>query len=477
MGHSISTGHCVDDSENNLSNVAKSHNSGKECLQSEQCAVSCFKKPANFEESCNSGFGITADENSFSTSSITQAGLHNYFTDVADVHLDFNNGIREPVGDVQNPDLCTSSDFEKPELLSENLSKMIFSFKKCEESCDKFLTVYPSWSGKRKEVIAQLKEIAEGLDKIKWDSNIAKLVGSSVGVAGGILTVAGSVLIPFTMGMSVPVMVGGMVTTGLGGATSLGTAITETCLLKKRIEAAQEIVKQDKEEFNAMAELFNHAESYMSSLEDFLGLNPVAKVHNALELCNLLPSESVAISDASCSRPVGKPFMLEDPGVRKKVMHVAKAILPTTLHNFAVPLSIGIAIAANPNLGKLFQEIKQLHHDNPVIYGLITIIYRIQILKQANMEANYVTCVNTAAKLGGVTSAVVGKSLSRTLFAGLSLAVDVVSLILTSVDFHNGSHCHSAESLRKVNEQLGSEFDIVKSVYLELHKPEMNKDI
>lgn len=464
----------VDEDENYcLPNVAQSKNFEKVHFssRSEQRTVLGFSESFDSDEILNRRFVITSEENGLCSDLMaSQTKPHNVFrnADVTDVHLDFNEAISDATDDGKTMNACASSKFEKVELLSENLSKMISSFKKCKESCSKFLEIYPSWSEKREKVIAQLKETSERLDKIKFDSNVAKVVGSSVGIAGGVLTAVGAALTPLTMGLSTPLTIEGIVTSSLGGVTSLGTAVTELCLLANKIKIARKIVQKDKEEFNVLAELFDHAGAYMRALEDFVGLDPVAKVVNALELCNVATGKSVT-SHTSRSSTSRKILALEASGIQKKVLDIAKAILPPTLHGIAVPLSLIIAVVANPNLSELLQEMRQLHHDNPVIYEIITIIYRIQILTLADMQANCVSCVNTAAKFGTITvSATVGQTISSVLFAGLSIAIDVMSLTLTSINLHKGSYCHSAECVRKVNEQLTSEFDIVKSVYTEL---------
>ncbi|XP_030623939.1 apolipoprotein L2-like [Chanos chanos] len=75
--------------------------------------------------------------------------------------------------------------------------------------------------------LSELEESAEQLDKMKKGASISSVAGSSVGVAGGVLSVVGLALAPVTAGVSLALTLTGV---GLGvtsGVNSVVTGITE----------------------------------------------------------------------------------------------------------------------------------------------------------------------------------------------------------------------------------------------------------
>lgn len=73
-------------------------------------------------------------------------------------------------------------------------------------------------------------EIIDELEGRRRNINISTIVGSSVGIAGSALVIAGVIAAPFTAGVSLGLTVGGAVIGSLSGATVVGATVTEVVL-------------------------------------------------------------------------------------------------------------------------------------------------------------------------------------------------------------------------------------------------------
>jgi hypothetical protein len=78
-------------------------------------------------------------------------------------------------------------------------------------------------------------QIIDELEGRRRNVNISNIVGSSVGILGSALVIAGVATAPFTVGMSFGLVVAGGVVGGLGGATVVGTNVTEFVLNKDKV--------------------------------------------------------------------------------------------------------------------------------------------------------------------------------------------------------------------------------------------------
>lgn len=73
-------------------------------------------------------------------------------------------------------------------------------------------------------------EIIDELEGRRRNVNISTIVGSSVGIAGSALAIAGVIAAPFTAGVSLGLTVGGAVIGSLSGVTVVGATVTEVVL-------------------------------------------------------------------------------------------------------------------------------------------------------------------------------------------------------------------------------------------------------
>ncbi|KAG9263888.1 apolipoprotein L4-like [Astyanax mexicanus] len=95
-----------------------------------------------------------------------------------------------------------------------------------------FIGLFKQRSSRMFQFLSDLEESAVQLDKMKLGSSISTVAGSSVGIAGGILSIVGLALAPVTAGASLALTLTGV---GLGvtsGVNSLVTGITEMAVNK-----------------------------------------------------------------------------------------------------------------------------------------------------------------------------------------------------------------------------------------------------
>jgi apolipoprotein L len=78
-------------------------------------------------------------------------------------------------------------------------------------------------------------QIIDELEGRRRNVNISNIVGSSVGLVGSALAIAGVATAPFTFGVSLGLAVAGGVVGGLGGLTVVGTNVTEFVLNKDKL--------------------------------------------------------------------------------------------------------------------------------------------------------------------------------------------------------------------------------------------------
>ena len=97
---------------------------------------------------------------------------------------------------------------------------------------------------KTQHLIQKCNALVKGMTKVKSDTNIAKSVGTGVSGAGGVAMAVGLALTPFTFGTSLIVSGVGCVVTALGGATHIGTDITDIVISKNKSKKMKKSVEE-----------------------------------------------------------------------------------------------------------------------------------------------------------------------------------------------------------------------------------------
>uniref|UniRef100_A0A8C5QH52 Apolipoprotein L3 n=1 Tax=Leptobrachium leishanense TaxID=445787 RepID=A0A8C5QH52_9ANUR len=111
--------------------------------------------------------------------------------------------------------------------------------------------------------ITELRSIADEMDNFHRKAVITNVVGSSVGIAGGVATIAGLLLSPFTLGASLAITGIGVGAAAAGGVTSAAASIAEV------------IIKKAKEGEEKMQDILSKINVLIAEMKSLLGLKDV----------------------------------------------------------------------------------------------------------------------------------------------------------------------------------------------------------
>lgn len=109
--------------------------------------------------------------------------------------------------------------------------------------------------------LSELEENAVQLDKMKMGASISTVAGSSVGIAGGVLSIVGLALAPVTAGVSLALTLTGV---GLGvtsGVNGLVTGITEATVNSHHGKNAQNIFQKYMDDVGKILDCLEQASS------------------------------------------------------------------------------------------------------------------------------------------------------------------------------------------------------------------------
>ena len=146
------------------------------------------------------------------------------------------------------------------------------------------------WIRERRDVIRNLRTLADKLEKIHGDVLIADRVGTGVGIGAGILTIGGYfecmvcvikadlndvinttglVAAPFTAGLSVGLSLVGGGVGFLGGMTSIGSNVTDFLCNKFLLQKMKEELEQHEMSTNQLAQLIPDISKCFDNLSKF----------------------------------------------------------------------------------------------------------------------------------------------------------------------------------------------------------------
>ena len=109
----------------------------------------------------------------------------------------------------------------------------------------------------RSETIKHINFIIDELNDTKLKVNISKVVGSSVGIVGGGLSIAGLLLAPVTLGGSVALTIIGSGAAAVGGMVTAGATIAEKIISNEKLKKAQEAIEADNEQVERAKRKYN----------------------------------------------------------------------------------------------------------------------------------------------------------------------------------------------------------------------------
>uniref|UniRef100_A0A8C1QNS7 Uncharacterized protein n=1 Tax=Cyprinus carpio TaxID=7962 RepID=A0A8C1QNS7_CYPCA len=152
-----------------------------------------------------------------------------------------------------------------------------------------FVSHLPSCASALERQIAELQEVADGVDKTHKGVRIAGITGGATGAVGGAAAVAGILLSPVTLGASLAITVVGVGVAAAGGVTGASAAITNKVKKNQVRKKVETILKECQSEMEEV-------EGYLESISTEMG---------KLREYDLLTLERVNVKSAKIVRLVG----------------------------------------------------------------------------------------------------------------------------------------------------------------------------
>ena len=134
------------------------------------------------------------------------------------------------------------------------------------------------WMRDRKITVRQVRELAGEIQCHEDNSRIATLVGASASIVGGGLAIAGGVSAFFTFGASLGLTVVGGAISGVGGATLLGTEITNGVLRSGKFKEVERAVEKDKDATSELVEKLEKLEGILKERNELIEKNRNVKI-------------------------------------------------------------------------------------------------------------------------------------------------------------------------------------------------------
>lgn len=258
----------------------------------------------------------------------------------------------------------------------------------------------------RFETLSQLNLVAEKLKKRHKKVNVAKFVGTAVGVGGTAVTAAGVAVTPFALPVGVSIASGGMAIVGVGTATAVGAYATEKRCEMLDMKKVQQAIDRDRAQCENVSRLWKEFGDYCVDIE------------NTVEKMAAIREESdIATSVMGAVGRIGSPIILLAETFHLKLKELGEKCSPEEIGG-TLFLALGEAaqyILENP--GKTRCVVSRIQRN--IFTGLWTVAF--------------------------VTIALIG-------FAHL------LGLIMTFMDMKKGSPSKLGNQLSEVYEKLEKEY-------------------
>ena len=88
----------------------------------------------------------------------------------------------------------------------------------------------------------KVNKLANHIDKVAYDTGVAKTTGGALGITSGLMAVGGILAAPFTAGASLALTIGGVATGVASGATTLTASVIKEQHLKADTEDIKKLV-------------------------------------------------------------------------------------------------------------------------------------------------------------------------------------------------------------------------------------------
>ncbi|CAN9505970.1 unnamed protein product [Ophioblennius macclurei] len=192
---------------------------------------------------------------------------------VEETEVDLGSG--SPEGDVQR---MLDHINQMVEIRDNPYFRTAFLFQ--QKPGQQFVTEFKVRQPRMLTFLEDLEETAVQLDRMNTGARISTVAGSSVGAVGGVLSIVGLALIPFTAGVSLSLTLAGV---GLGitsGVNSMVTTATEIGVNATQQKKANNVFQSFVEDVQSLQDCAAEAGSSLSVNEEELGMG-VAKVISA----------------------------------------------------------------------------------------------------------------------------------------------------------------------------------------------------
>ncbi|XP_063328777.1 uncharacterized protein LOC134626783 [Pelmatolapia mariae] len=294
--------------------------------------------------------------------------------------------------------------------------RMVFLFQ--EKPCHGFISEFDKRQPTMLQFLKELEETAVQLDRMNMGAKISSVAGSSVGAVGGVLSIVGLALSPFTAGVSLALTMTGV---GLGitsGVNSIVTTATEVGVNATQRKKASEVFKNFMED----------VQSLQSCLEE-------------------VTSQTIAKLDA-----------VDQNMVMVMVMVVAK-IAAT-----AVPIRKRIGALVD-----LASAVKVLQTEELLMSAEKVVAQKGQALRNAPRVASDIPDIGQAAAKGTLA---LSKSARAGLIAlnALFLGMDIFSIRNDSISLAKGSETEVSQFIRARAALWSSEIDSWQKMHDSLNK-------
>ncbi|CAH2246470.1 apolipo L3-like [Pelobates cultripes] len=123
--------------------------------------------------------------------------------------------------------------------------------------------------------IKKLCSIADDIDNFHKGAVTANIVGSSVGIAGGVAAIAGLALAPFTFGASLTISAIGVGAATAGGVTGAIASIADNVHTKNKCTEVERILEKVNKEKEKMQEMLKEIDALISDMKSLLGVDNV----------------------------------------------------------------------------------------------------------------------------------------------------------------------------------------------------------
>ncbi|KAK1152026.1 apolipoprotein L6-like, partial [Acipenser oxyrinchus oxyrinchus] len=128
--------------------------------------------------------------------------------------------------------------------------------------------------------VSELCVIADEVDKYHKKAVIANITGGAVSAAGGVATISGLILAPFTFGASIIVTAVGLGVATAGGVTSASATITDNVSNKLDRKKVEKIINGYQTEMKDISECLDFIKTGMEHMKSFDFSKMSEKVYN-----------------------------------------------------------------------------------------------------------------------------------------------------------------------------------------------------